>query len=118
MIFGVGKHEDDRRVVIGAQEDPAGYALDHSAIADLDIGVLHRPGRDRAGHSLARENLGQPERGEAGMAGGESEDLGVAKDSIERQLQVRLLGQWELSRGDRQLLGLSAEMLTHPHRDL
>jgi hypothetical protein len=41
----------------------------------------------------------------------------VRRYRIERQLQVRVLGQRKLGRGARQLLGVGAEMLTHPHRN-
>lgn len=64
------------------------------------------------------ENLRQPNRTKTGMASRQPKDLRVAQDRVERQLQVRLLGQRELRARARQLLRVSTEMLTQPHAHL
>ena len=72
MIAGTGQHQSDRRLGVDGQEHAARYALNHAPVTDLDVGVLHRPKRDRSGHRVPGENLRQPDRRKAEMAGREA----------------------------------------------
>jgi hypothetical protein len=52
---------------VRGQHDTGGDALDHPAVTDLDVGVLHRPERDWSRHREPRQDLRQADRVKAGV---------------------------------------------------
>jgi hypothetical protein len=95
---------------VAGEDQRRGDAADHAPVADLDVGVLDRPRPQRAGHALAGDHLGRA-RHPSAVAVREADELGVRNDRVERELEVRMLGRGEVGGGDREPVGLGAEVL-------
>ena len=112
------KHQRQRRLLADGQQQGTLDTLHDPAVAHLHIDIAHRPEGDRASHPLPGDDLSQTDRPEPHMPRGKAHQLSVTQHRVQRQLQVRVLGQRKLSPRGRQALGIGPQMLPQPHRHL
>ena len=110
MIPATGKDQRHRHTPAIKQEQPGIHALNDPAVTDLHVDIAHRTRRDRSGRPRPGENFGQPDRAEPHMPGRESHQFGVREHRVERQLEIRVVGQRKLGARRRQLTRVGPEM--------
>src|SRR3954452_5343942 len=94
----------ERRAVVAREVHAVGDARDDAPVADLDIGVLDRAGRDGAARAAAGEELAQADAHHDRLLGRlVAEHVGVGRDRVEGELHVRVVARRE-ARGRRRHL--------------